>query len=90
MMIEDKKTLKKELIDLRKFYSEAIDANTKLFDEKKKAEEELELALARIERAIGLLENREMYDDSDFESMKFQKDVIKALKEDVINVWKRN
>lgn len=36
----------------------------------------------RIDRAISIIENDANYDDSDFESRKFQEDILKALKGD--------
>lgn len=55
-------------------------ANIELVDRNKLLEKDVSILQKRIDKAIEILNSRDNYTDSDFESMEFQRDIISVLK----------
>jgi signal transduction histidine kinase len=60
MELRDRKTLEKELKELKKSYREILDSNIKLSDELRWTKEDKERLTRRIERAIEMIEDKKI------------------------------
>ncbi len=60
MELRDRRTLEKELKELKKSYREILDSNIKLSDELRWTKEDKERLTRRIERAIEMIEDKKI------------------------------
>lgn len=60
MDLKDRRTLEKELKELKKSYREILNSNVKLSDELRWTKEDKERLTRRIERAIEMIEDKKI------------------------------
>lgn len=60
MDLKDRRTLEKELKELKKSYRDILDSNIKLSDELRWTKEDKERLTRRIERAIEMIEDKKI------------------------------
>ena len=60
MGLKDRRTLEKELKELKKSYREILDSNIKLSDELRWAKEDKERLTRRINKAIEMIEDKKI------------------------------